>query len=72
LLRAAERAIAAGAEAIAVVARFPEDTDAEVLQDYRQGQGVDPLAGAEAVISHLVVRTLGVPCATLRPSARCP
>lgn len=66
LLRAAERAIAAGANAIAVVARFPEDTDAEalqVLQDYRQGQGVDPLAGAEAVISHLVVRQLRVPCA---------
>jgi hypothetical protein len=63
LLRAAERAIAAGADAIAVVARFPEDTDAEVLQDYRQGQGVDPLAGAEAVISHLVVQTLKVPCA---------
>lgn len=66
LLRAAERAIAAGATAIAVVARFPEDTDAEalqVLQDYRQGQGVDPLAGAEAVISHLVVRQLRVPCA---------
>ncbi len=66
LLRAAERAIAAGANAIAVVARFPEDTDAEalqVLQDYRQGQGVDPLAGAEAVISHLVVRQLRLPCA---------
>ncbi len=66
LLRAAERAIAVGANAIAVVARFPEDTDAEalkVLQDYRQGQGVDPLAGAEAVISHLVVRQLRVPCA---------
>ncbi|MEA5450680.1 DUF3326 domain-containing protein [Leptolyngbya sp. CCNP1308] len=63
LLRAAERAIAAGANAIAVVARFPEDTDAETLQDYRQGHGVDPLAGAEAVISHLVVRTLRVPCA---------
>ncbi|MGB3138603.1 MAG: DUF3326 domain-containing protein [Nodosilinea sp.] len=63
LLRAAEQAIAAGAEAIAVVARFPEDTNADVLQDYRQGQGVDPLAGAEAVISHLVVRTLRVPCA---------
>jgi hypothetical protein len=45
------------------VARFPEDTDTEALQDYRQGQGVDPLAGAEAVISHLVVRTLGLPCA---------
>ncbi|PSR15968.1 hypothetical protein C8255_20330 [filamentous cyanobacterium CCP3] len=63
LLRAAERAIAAGAEAIAVVARFPDDTDAEALQDYRQGHGVDPLAGAEAVISHLVVRTLRRPCA---------
>ena len=63
LLRAAERAIAAGAEAIAVVARFPDDTDADALQDYRQGQGVDPLAGAEAVISHLVVRTLQLPCA---------
>ncbi|HSM80555.1 MAG TPA: DUF3326 domain-containing protein, partial [Nodosilinea sp.] len=63
LLRAAAGAIAAGATAIAVVARFPDDTDAEVLQDYRQGQGVDPLAGAEAVISHLVVRTLRVPCA---------
>ncbi|TVQ07120.1 MAG: DUF3326 domain-containing protein [Leptolyngbya sp. DLM2.Bin27] len=63
LLRAAEQAIAAGASAIAVVVRFPEDTDAAVLQDYRQGQGVDPLAGAEAVISHLVVRQLRVPCA---------
>ena len=66
LLRAAEKAVAAGAEAIAVVARFPEDEDegsAQILQDYRQGQGVDPLAGAEAVISHLVVRALQVPCA---------
>ncbi|MGB3200493.1 MAG: DUF3326 domain-containing protein, partial [Nodosilinea sp.] len=63
LLRAAERAIAAGAKAIAVVARFPDDIDIDALQDYRQGQGVDPLAGAEAVISHLVVRNLGVPCA---------
>jgi hypothetical protein len=33
------------------------------LQAYRHGQGVDPLAGAEAVISHLVVRTFQVPCA---------
>jgi hypothetical protein len=63
LIRAAERAIAAGGEAIAVVARFPEDIETEALQDYRQGRGVDPLAGAEAVISHLVVRTLRVPCA---------
>lgn len=64
LLRAVEKLIAqAGAEAIAVVARFPDDTGSEALQQYRHGQGVDPLAGAEAVISHLVVRTFQIPCA---------
>ena len=52
-----------GAQAIAVVARFPDDIDSAVLQHYRHGQGVDPLAGAEAVISHLVVRRFRVPCA---------
>lgn len=64
LLRAAERLIhQVGADAIAVVARFPDDLDSTALQDYRQGQGVDPLAGAEAVISHLIVRQFRVPCA---------
>lgn len=64
LLRAADRAISqAGATAIAVVARFPDDTDSVALQNYRQGSGVDALAGAEAVISHLVVRHFQIPCA---------
>jgi hypothetical protein len=64
LLRAAETLIQqAGAQAIAVVARFPDDPDSVALQTYRQGQGVDPLAGAEAVISHLVVRQFQIPCA---------
>ncbi|MFM2431323.1 MAG: hypothetical protein RLZZ511_2536 [Cyanobacteriota bacterium] len=65
LLRAAERLIReAGAEAIAVVVRFPEmDVDDPALQAYRHGQGVDPLAGAEAVISHLLVRQFKIPCA---------
>jgi hypothetical protein len=64
LLRAAEVLISkARAEAIAVVARFPDDIDSEALQNYRHGQGVDPLAGAEAIISHLVVRTFKIPCA---------
>lgn len=64
LLRAAEVLInKAGAEAIAVVARFPDDIDSAALEQYRYGQGVDPLAGAEAVISHLVVRTFKIPCA---------
>jgi hypothetical protein len=64
LLRAAETLIQqAGAQAIAVVARFPDDPDSVALQTYRQGQGVDPLAGAEAVMSHLVVRQFQIPCA---------
>lgn len=63
LLRAAEVLIQrVGAEAIAVVTRFPDDLD-EADQNYRYGQGVDPIAGAEAVISHLVVRTFQIPCA---------
>jgi hypothetical protein len=63
LLRGAERLIQAGADAIAIVARFPDDTDAAVLHQYRHGQGVDALAGAEAVISHLLVRQFHIPCA---------
>lgn len=39
---------------MAVVARFPDDEDQEMLQAYRQGQGVDCVGGAEAIISHLV------------------
>ena len=63
LLRAGERLVQAGATAIAVVARFPDDPESEALAAYRGGSGVDALAGAEAVISHLLVRHLGIPCA---------
>ncbi|MEQ9550968.1 MAG: DUF3326 domain-containing protein [Coleofasciculus sp. G3-WIS-01] len=64
LLRSAEVLIQqAKADAIAVVARFPDDLGSEALEAYRHGQGVDPLAGAEAVISHLIVRTFQIPCA---------
>jgi hypothetical protein len=63
LLRGGERLQAAGATAVAVVARFPDDPGSEALAAYRQGDGVDGLAGAEAVISHLLSRHLGVPCA---------
>lgn len=64
LLRAAEILVKKiGAEAIAVVARFPDDMDEEAVQNYRHGKGVDPLAGVEAVISHLLVRTFQIPCA---------
>ncbi|MEG3900720.1 DUF3326 domain-containing protein [Microcoleus sp. B4-C5] len=64
LLRAAEKLIKqARVEAIAVVARFPDDEGSLALENYRRGKGVDPLAGAEAVISHLIVRTFKIPCA---------
>lgn len=64
LLRAAEKLIHQGqVGAIAVVARFPDDEDSELLAQYRQGSGVDALAGAEAVISHLLVKKFRIPCA---------
>ena len=64
LLRAAEKLIhQGGAEAIAVVARFPDEDQSEALQNYRHGSGVDHLAGAEAVISHLIVRHFQIPAA---------
>jgi hypothetical protein len=59
LLDGAKRLVHAGAEALAVVVHFPEVESAS----YEQGQGVDPIAGVEAVISHLLVKMLGIPCA---------
>ncbi len=63
LLRAGEAVVAGGATAVAVVARFPDDPGAAALASYRHGEGVDGLAGAEAVISHLLSSHLRVPCA---------
>lgn len=64
LLRAAETLITqAKVQAIAVVVRFPDNLDSLALNNYRHGKGVDPLAGAEAVISHLIVRQFGIPAA---------
>ncbi len=64
LLRAAETLIKrGGAEAIAIVARFPDEPASQLLQNYRHGCGVDALAGAEAVISHLIVRQFQIPAA---------
>ncbi|GFP88528.1 uncharacterized lipoprotein syc1174_c [Phtheirospermum japonicum] len=53
-----------GVNAVAVVARFPDDdSDDDDVGNYRQGKGIDVLAGVEAVISHLVVQKFGIPCA---------
>ncbi len=63
LLRAAEKLKKAGATAIAVVTRFPDDSDELETKLYRQGNGVDVIAGVEAVISHFLVKHLLIPCA---------
>ncbi|XP_041013555.1 uncharacterized lipoprotein syc1174_c-like isoform X2 [Juglans microcarpa x Juglans regia] len=65
LLRAVQTLVSrSGVNAVAVVGRFPDDDDdAEGTDDYRQGMGIDLLAGVEAVISHFVVQEFQIPCA---------
>jgi len=63
LLRAVDTLVnCANVNAIAVVGRFPDDSLDE-LEDYRQGKGIDVLAGVEAIISHLIVQEFHIPCA---------
>lgn len=62
LLEAGKRLVDAGCDAIAVVTAFPEEDDT-ALSEYRTNGGVDVIAGAEAVISHLLTRELCIPVA---------
>ena len=48
-----------GADAIAIVCHFPEEQG----DDYANGNGVDPVGGVEAIISHYISKELKVPCA---------
>lgn len=48
-----------GAEALALVCLFENSDD----EDYENADGVDPVGGVEAVISHIVSRELKIPCA---------
>ena len=63
LIEAGKKLIEKGITAIAIVAKFPDDLDFDDTNSYRQGKGVDPIAGVEAIISHLVSKFLRVPCA---------
>jgi len=63
LIEAGERLIDKGITAIAIVANFPDNLDLIKTNSYREGNGVDPIAGVEAVISHLISKFLKVPCA---------
>lgn len=62
LLAAAAEAIERGAQALALVARMPE-IPPEQAASYAQGAAPDPIGGLEAILSHLVVDALMVPCA---------
>ncbi len=63
LIEAGESLISKGITAIAIVAKFPDNLDLIETNLYREGKGVDPIAGVEAVISHLISKFLKVPCA---------
>lgn len=49
-------------DAIYIVADVPDEEDEENLAQYRSGQAVDAIAGANAVILHLDTRHLFLPC----------
>ena len=57
--QACEILLKKGAEAIAIVCRFPEEQG----EDYANGIGVDPVGGVEAIISHYISKELKIPCA---------
>ena len=63
LIKAGKSLINQGITAIAIVTRFPDEIDVENVNLYREGKGIDVIAGVEAVISHLISKYLKVPCA---------
>ena len=63
LIKAGKNLINQGITAIAIVTRFPDEIDVENVNLYREGNGIDVIAGVEAVISHLISKYLKVPCA---------
>ena len=63
LIDAGKCLIEKGITAIAIVSKFPDDSDSKETKSYREGKGIDPISGVEAVISHLISKFLKVPCA---------
>ncbi len=63
LIDAGKCLIEKGVTAIAIVAKFPDDSHLPETNIYREGRGVDPISGVEAVISHIISKFLKVPCA---------
>lgn len=61
ILKAAEKLLNEGCNAIAIVCLFkdPENDN----PDYAKGEGIDPVGGVEAIISHYVSKEFKIPCA---------
>ncbi|MEU9102564.1 DUF3326 domain-containing protein [Streptomyces sp. NPDC048361] len=62
LLDAARTLIARGANAIAVTTNV-QDLTSQHYSEHFSGSHANPVGGAEAIVSHLIVRTLAVPAA---------
>jgi hypothetical protein len=59
--KSCEKLLAKGCDAIAIVCLFEEAE--EDNPEYAQGQGVDPVGGVEAILSHYISKYYKVPCA---------
>lgn len=59
--KACEKLLAKGCDAIAIVCLF-EDSETD-NPEYSNGEGVDPVGGVEAIISHYISKYYKVPCA---------
>ena len=59
LLNSAKELVKNGCDAIGVVCLFADDN---LNEDYENGEGVDPVGGVEAIISHYITKELNVPC----------
>jgi hypothetical protein len=62
LYSSTQKLIEKGANAIAIVCKFEDDTDEED-EAYSSGAGVDPVGGVEAIISHYISREFKLPAA---------
>ncbi len=60
IVEAAEKLIQKGAQAIAIICYFNED--AEDI-NYSNANGIDPIGGIEAVISHIITQKFKIPAA---------
>jgi len=58
--KACKNLINKGCNAIAIVCLFKDDNQNE---EYASGQGVDPVGGVEAIISHDISKKFRIPCA---------